>query len=89
MKKPYVTKLETFNIYDHEHGSKIGKIAAEVAVYVRFVLGERRQNVPLKTIGEMFTIGQRSVQKVITGKLYDSEGRRVESIVMICKRSYG
>ena len=28
----------------------------------------------------MFTTGQRSVQKVITGKLYDSEGRKVENI---------
>ena len=61
--------------YDHECGSKLGKIAAAVAVYVRFVLGERHRDVPLKTVGEMFAIGQRSVQKVITGKLYDSEGR--------------
>ena len=66
--------------YDHEHGSKIGKVAAAVAVYVRFALGERHQDFPLKTVGEMFAIGQRSVQKVITGKLYDNEGRRVESI---------
>ena len=35
---------------------------------------------PIKTVGEMFAIGQRSVQKVITGKLYDSEGRRAKSI---------
>ena len=27
--------------YGHEHGSKIGKVAAAVAVYVRIVLGER------------------------------------------------
>ena len=29
--------------YDHEHSSKIGKVAAAVAVYVRFALGERCQ----------------------------------------------
>ena len=66
--------------YYHKCGSKIGKIAAAVAVYVRFALGERCQDVPLKTVGEMFVISQRSVKKVITGKLYDSEERRVESI---------
>ena len=27
--------------YDHEHGPRIDKVAAAVAVYVRFVLGER------------------------------------------------
>ena len=27
--------------YDHECGSKIGKVAAAVGVYVRFALGER------------------------------------------------
>ena len=59
--------------YDHERSSRIGKVATAVVVYVRFALGERHQDVPLKTVGEMFTIGQ-------TGKLYDSEGRRVKSI---------
>ena len=47
--------------YDHECGSKMGKVAAAVAAYVRFALDERCQDVPLKTVGEMFTIGQRSV----------------------------
>ena len=47
--------------YDHEHGSKIGKIAAAVAENVRFVLGERCRDVPLKTVDEMFIIGHRSV----------------------------
>ena len=74
--------------YDHECGSKIGKVAAAVAVYVRFALGERHQDVPLKTVGKMFAIGQRSVWKVITGKLYDSEGRRVESIFQQTQKAY-
>ena len=37
----------------------------------------------------MFTLGQRSVQKVITGKLYDKGGgRRVESIFMQTQKGY-
>ena len=36
----------------------------------------------------MFAIGQRSVRKVITGKLYDSEGRRVESIFKETRKAY-
>ena len=36
----------------------------------------------------MLSIGQRSVQKVITGKLYDSEGRRVESIFKQTQKAY-
>ena len=34
--------------YDHEHSYKICKIAAAVAAYGRFALGERHQDVPLK-----------------------------------------
>ena len=47
--------------YNHEYGSKKGKVATAVAVYVRFALGERCQDVRLKTVGEKFTIDQRSV----------------------------
>ena len=34
--------------YDHERGSKIGKVAAAVAVHVRSVLGERHQDVQIR-----------------------------------------
>ena len=49
--------------YNHEPGSKIGKVAAAVAVYVRFAFGEMHQHVPLKTVGEMFTIGRGQSKK--------------------------
>ena len=39
-------KLSVF--YYHECSSRIGKVAGAVAVYVRFALGERCQDVPLK-----------------------------------------
>ena len=56
---------------------KIGKVAAAITVYLRFALGERRRDVPLTTVGQQFAIGQRNARKVVTGKLYDSEGKRV------------
>ena len=34
----------------------------------------------LTTVGELYPIGERQVRKVITGKLYDTEGKRVEQI---------
>ena len=36
----------------------------------------------------MFATGQRSACKVITGKLYDSEGGRVESIFKKTRKAY-
>ena len=74
--------------YDHECGSKVDEVAAAVAVYIRFAFGEGHQDIPLKIVGEMFAIGQRSVQKVMMGKLYDSEGRRVESIFKKTQKAY-
>ena len=61
-------------IFYQERGSKVGKVAAAVAVYIRYVLGEGHKEVPLMTVGEMFAIGQRTARKVVTEKLYDTEG---------------
>ena len=67
---------------------KIGKVAAAITVYLRFALGERPRDVPLTTVGQQFAIGQRNSRKVITGKLYDSEGKRVENIFKKTRKAY-
>ena len=58
-----------------------GKIAAAVAIYLRYAMGKETKDVKLTTVGEIYPIGGRQVRKVITGKLYDTEGKRVEEIL--------
>ena len=67
---------------------KIGKVALAITVYLRFALGERPRDVPLTTVGQQFAIGQRNARKVITGKLYDSEGKRVKNIFEKTRKAY-
>ena len=67
-------------VFDQERGSKVGKVATTVVVCIRYALGEGHREVPLMTVGEIFAIGQRAARKVVTGKLYDAEGQRLESI---------
>ena len=55
-------------------------MATAIIVYLRFALGERPTDVPLTTVGQQFAIGQRNARKVITNKLYDSKGKKVENI---------
>ena len=64
-------------LYNSTKCVKIGKVAAAITVYHRFTLGERPRDVPLTTVGQQFAIGQGNARKVVTGKLYDSEGKRV------------
>ena len=66
----------------------VGKIVAAVAVYLRYTKGEETKDVKLTTVGEMYPIGERQVRKVITGKLYDTEGKRVETIFTNMGRAY-
>ena len=40
------------------------------------------------TVGELYPIGERQVRKIITGKLYDTEGKRVEQIFTKTGRAY-
>ena len=42
----------------------------------------------LTTVGELYLIGERQVRKVIMGKLYDTEGKRVEQIFPKTGRAY-
>ena len=58
----------------------VGKVAAAVAIYLRYAMGEDTKDVRLTTMGELYPIGERQVRKVIMGKLYNNEGRRVEQI---------
>ena len=67
---------------------KIGKVATAITVYLRFALGERPREVPLVTVGKQFPIGQQNARKVVTGKLYDTEGIRVENIYKETRRAY-
>ena len=53
----------------------VGKIAAAVAVYLRYVMGEEMKDVKLTMVGEVYPIGERQVHKVVTGKLYDTEAK--------------
>ena len=39
---------------------KIGKVAAAITVYLRFVLGEKPREIPLVIVGKQFPIGQES-----------------------------
>ena len=75
-------------VFYQERGSKVGKVAAAVAVYIRYALGEGRREVLLMTVGMMFTIGQRADRKVVTGKLYDAEGQMVENIFRKTCKAY-
>ena len=67
---------------------KIGKVATAITVYLRCALGKRPRDVPLTTVGQQFAIGQRNARKVITGKLYDSEGKRDENILKKTRKAY-
>ena len=42
----------------------------------------------LTTVGELYPIGERQVRKVLTGKLYDTEVKRVEQIFTKTGRAY-
>ena len=66
----------------------VGKIAAAVAVYLRYAMGEETKDVRLTTVGELYLIGERQVRKVVTGMLYDTEGKRVEQIFTNTGRAY-
>ena len=66
----------------------VGKVAAAIAIYLRYAMGEDNKDVRLTTVGELYPIGKRQVRKVITGKLYDTEGRRVEQIFTRTGRAY-
>ena len=66
----------------------VGKVAAAVAIYLRYAMGEDTKDVRLTTMGELYPIGERQVRKVITGKLYDTEGGRVEQIFTGTGRAY-
>ena len=66
----------------------VGKIAAAVAIHLRYAIGEESKDVRLTTVGELYPIGERQVRKVITGKLYDTEDRRVEQIFTKTGRAY-
>ena len=74
--------------YDTKRGVKIGKITVAVSVYLRFAMGEGHHEVPLTTVGEQFRIGQRNARKVATGRLYKSEGERVESVFTETRKAY-
>ena len=74
--------------YNSTKHVKTGKVAAAITVYLRFAFGERPRDVPLTTVGQQFAIGQRNARKVITGKLYNSEGKRVENIFKKTRKAY-
>ena len=66
----------------------VGKIAATVAVYLRYAMGQETKDVRLTTVGKLYLNGERQVRKVVTGKLYDTEGKRVEQIFTNMGRAY-
>ena len=66
----------------------VGKITAVVAIYLRYSMGEENKDMKLTTVGELYTIGEIQVRKVIMGKLYDTEGKRVEQIFTKTGRAY-
>ena len=66
----------------------VGKIAAAVTVLLRYTMDEKAKDVTLTTIGELFPIGERQVREVATGKLYDTEGKRVEDLFLKMGRTY-
>ena len=61
----------------------MGKIAAAVAVYLSTPWVKKP-----KTVGKLYPIRERQIRKVITGKLYDTEGMRVEQIFTNMGRAY-
>ena len=73
---------------DNSKYRSVGKITAAVAIYLRYSMGEESKDVRLTTVGELYPIGERQVRKVITGKLYDTEGKRVEQIFTKTGRAY-
>ena len=66
----------------------VGKIAAAVAIYLMYAMGEENKDVNLTTVRELYPVGERQVRKVITGKRYDTEGKRVEQIFTKTGRAY-
>ena len=73
---------------DNSKYRPVGKIAAAVAAYLRYAMGEETKDVRLTTVGELNPISKRQVRKVVTGKLYDTEGKRVEQIFTNMGRAY-
>ena len=73
---------------DDSRYRSVGKITAAVAVYFRYAMGEETKDVRLTTVGELYPIRERQVRKVVTGKLYDTEGKRVEQIFTNMGRAY-
>ena len=51
-------------------------------------MGEENKDMKLTTVWELYPIGESQVRKVITGKLYDTEGKRVEQIFTITGGAY-
>ena len=51
-------------------------------------MGKKAKDVTLTTIGELFPIGERQVRKVAMGKLYDTEGKRIEDLFLKMGRTY-
>ena len=51
-------------------------------------MGEKANDVTLRTIGELFPIGEWQARKVEMGKLYDTEGKRVENLFLKMRRAY-
>ena len=51
-------------------------------------MGEENKDVKLTTVGELYMIGERQVRKVIMGKLFDTEGKRMEQIFTKTGRAY-
>ena len=66
----------------------MGRSAAAVAVYLRYAMGKETKDMRLRTVGELYPIRERQVRKVVTGKLYDTEGKRVEQIFTNTGRAY-
>ena len=75
-------------IYNSTKCVKIGKVTTAITVCLRFALGERPRDVPLTTVEQQFAIGQRNARKVVTGKLYNSEGKRVKNIFEKTRKAY-
>ena len=67
---------------------KIGKVVAAITVYLRFAPGERPREFSLVTVEKQFPIGQQNARKVVTGKLYDTEGIWVKNIFKETRRAY-
>ena len=63
-------------------------MAIAITVYLRFTFWVRPRDVPLTTVGQQFAISQRNARKVITGKLYESKGKRVENIFKKTRKAY-